>query len=313
VQLFLAAATRQATPLNDILQLWKTYLVFLKQHQQQITSSGAESLVASLGACVSEGLDSSFLEELHGAEDSSSAALSRKLQLLLFFCQRLITTIVYLSERLCDETILQSYEQLLLCRGVCFSLGNKFPDQESITTKLSKFDGLFVNSLELQPSQLHRSDELQRRVELYHATVSRTCSSTFASATVYHKYTAVGILSYTSNTLHKSVLGSHKLPVEGDPVATTREPVEANNALRLSLLEVVLSVEFLTVSYCGQIADEVRKERILYFRFFIDLCAPRIFKLLSPCNEGCVLCRCCGHLLLKRGNSYSTSFQTHWT
>mmetsp|Transcript_26510 Transcript_26510/g.44813 ORF Transcript_26510/g.44813 Transcript_26510/m.44813 type:complete len:331 (+) Transcript_26510:63-1055(+) len=262
-QLIVHVSKLEGLPINDALQLWKVYLLFLKQHQSAISAPSAEMLVSTISGCVSEGLDASFLGHVERITDCT--ALSRKLQLLLFFCQRLITTIVHLSASLCDDAIMQGYEQLLMCRGVCFALGIRFKDQTSISSKMAKFDTLFENSLELQPSQQHRRAELDRRIRLYHCASRRVCAC--SCTRVQHRYVVLGILSYSGSVLRRPVGAKEEGGVHCEQHADSDgEGSDRTAALLLRLLEIVRAAAILTVCFCGEVVDEVNCTCLIILR-----------------------------------------------
>ena len=257
--------SRLELPINDVLKIWKIYLQFLKQHQHKVNTQFSEKIVTLLLHNISQGLELSFLDGLQQFTDCT--ALSRKVQLLLFFCQRLFTTVVYLSPNLCNDTIKQSYEQLLLCRGVCFLLGITFPDQKIITSKLSKFDTLFSNCLEFQPSQMHRIEELQRRQQLYHATVQHMCLT--PGEGVQNRYIMLGICSYSSCAIPMLLIKDEKAET-GEGVGRSVVGSEPGCMTPVSLLvlllkELIWSVESLNTFFCGEISDEVDTMLAYYF------------------------------------------------
>lgn len=253
VRSIIAFSSVDGLPINDVLKLWKIYLHFLKQHQHQISTSFSEKIVLLLLKNISEGLEISFLDSMQHFTDS--ATLARKVQLLLFFCQRLFTTVVYLSPNLSNGAIRQSYEKLLLCRGVCFVLGKRFRDQTAITSKLSKFDTLFSNSLELQPSsQMHHPvEELQRRQQLYHATVKSLCLAPCES--VHHRYIVLGVFSYSCIALPLDELLSVEKEKDEKEGESASVPLLA---LLLQLLqEIIWAAECLNTCFCGEVDDKV--------------------------------------------------------
>lgn len=255
VRLIISLSSMDRLPINDVLKVWKIYLHFLKQHQDKIKTHFSEKIVKLLLKHISEGLELSFLNSM--PQISDCAALAKKIQLLLFFCQRLFTTVVYLSPTLCDNTIQQSYEQLFLCRGVCFELGRTFSDQASITAKLSKFDVLFSNCLELQPSQLHRVEVLQRRQNLYHTTVKRLCLS--PGEGVQNRYILLGILSYSSSVLSAARLFQYSMGSDSG----TPDKTPPALTLLLQLQEVIWAAECLNTYFCGEVNDEVESRQTL--------------------------------------------------
>jgi hypothetical protein len=251
VQLIIATSALDGLSISDILQLWKIYLHFLKQHQDKINAQLAEKVVATIHTCIFQGLEISFLDKIQQITDSTVSA--RKLQVLLFFCQRLFTTIVYLSANLSNDTITHSYGQLLLCRGLCFALGRNFANDSNVSSKLGKFDTLFSNCLEPQPSQLHRLGELQRRQQLFLATAQSLCLAPREG--VQHRFMVLGVLSYSSCALRADKLLPPLLPPAASPGASP--PCDLLAALRSGVQGVLLAAECLNTCFCGEVADEV--------------------------------------------------------
>ena len=257
------ASSLGGAPINDILQLWKMYLHFLKQHGDKICEDNCELLVATISACISQGVNDSFLDSI--VNDTDTVMLTKKVQLLLFFCQRLFTSIVYLSSKLSDTTIQSSYLLLHLCRGVSFDLGHKFCDHSILTSKASKFDALFVSCLDNQSNQLC-SEEVMRRKLLYHKTVNCACFS--PEKGLRHKFVLLGVLSFSGTVLlNEKFTGEYASdrlsPNEGNASNNIEKNNDITDKLLVYITNVVLAASCLNTFYCGELSDKVRNVLLL--------------------------------------------------
>ena len=107
--------------LDCIVRLWKAYLPFLKKHSGSIGRAGANQLYSSLNNFVIEGIETSLTPVTDG-----DVQLTIKLQLLLFFMQRLFASAVLLSHHIGNSDQLLCLLHVSILRGYIATLSTEY-------------------------------------------------------------------------------------------------------------------------------------------------------------------------------------------
>jgi hypothetical protein len=219
--------------LDCIVRLWKTYLPFLKKRSAAISKISANQLFYALDSFVAEGISSSLVLSSDG-----DVQLTVRLQLLIFFMQRLFATSVLLCNHLGEKEHSKCLLYSCTLRGYLASLS---AEHESICASyVPKLNDLYRKLIRDNFVVVHHSIMLM--------TVNRWVDEPNISQVIpMRAFALLGSACLAKWDLERAVK---------DVCCSDRNRLYTNSHVIVSCVETLLrAIDGLTCLHCGSARD----------------------------------------------------------